>query len=126
MKGKGTGPRRGASQYKTLHATQGELMSRFLKHSTWYILFNIRGSYPNRSSEVQILSVPKKNETVHSPPFSLKTVVIERFALLAAILVSYLPWGWASRFIVPRPLSTFDTDVPRVLSYSVRGQWERG
>ena len=41
MKGKGTGPRRGASQYETLHATQGELMSRFLKHSTWYILFNI-------------------------------------------------------------------------------------
>ena len=41
MKGKGTGPRRGASQYKTLHA-QGELMSRFLKHcSTWNILFNI-------------------------------------------------------------------------------------
>ena len=29
-------------------------VTRFLKHSTWYILFNIRGSYPNRSSEVQI------------------------------------------------------------------------
>ena len=28
-------------KYKTLHASQGELMSRFLKHSTWNILFNI-------------------------------------------------------------------------------------
>ena len=49
---------------------------------------------------MQILSVPKKNETVHSPPFSLKTVDIERFALLAAIVVAYLPTGRASRFIV--------------------------
>ena len=73
MKGKGTGPRRGASQYKTLHATQGELMSRFLKHSTWYILFNIRGSYPNRSSEVQIFLVfQKKTRLFTVPHFSLR------------------------------------------------------